>query len=329
MSSQILIFLAILACAGVSFLMSGMEAGVLALSPLRIRQLKRAGNKRAELLLGYLQRPENFLWTILIGNTIANFAVISSVVIILLKSLPGPVLLRIGSFVLFAFLFYVFCELLPKMLFRIYPNRLCLVLVGPFRIIHFILMPIVALVAWFSRWLLRWTGGKRFTGNIFGGRDELRFLVQESAQALTSEEKAMINRVLDLQSLTLRHITIPLAQATAVNVQTPMHEVLRLGRDTGRTRFPVWKMEGGRQRVLGIVSLKTLLYSPELDPEKPAGNYIKPALYLNEGLRLEDALHRLRRSGQRIAIVLGRDHREIGIVTLQDILKTIFGEVSL
>ena len=56
----------------------------------------------------------------------------------------------------------------------------------------------------FSRLLLRWTGGKVFTGHLFGNREELRLVMQESAQAFTSEERAMINRVLDLQTLTVR-----------------------------------------------------------------------------------------------------------------------------
>ena len=59
------------------------------------------------------------------------------------------------------------------------------------------------------------------------------------------------------------------------------------------------------------------------------GDYVKPALFLDEDLRLEVALRRMQRSGQRLAIVLGRDRREIGIVSLQDMLKVIFGEVSL
>jgi CBS domain containing-hemolysin-like protein len=62
---------------------------------------------------------------------------------------------------------------------------------------------------------------------------------------------------------------------------------------------------------------------------KTAADYVRPALYLDEDLRLEVALRRMQRSGQRLAVVLGRDRREIGIVSLQDILKVVFGEVSL
>jgi CBS domain containing-hemolysin-like protein len=75
--------------------------------------------------------------------------------------------------------------------------------------------------------------------------------------------------------------------------------------------------------------MATLLYQPDVDVSKTAADYVRPALYLDEDLRLEVALRRMQRSGQRLAVVLGRDRREIGIVSLQDILKVVFGEVSL
>jgi len=72
-----------------------------------------------------------------------------------------------------------------------------------------------------------------------------------------------------------------------------------------------------------------LLYSTSLDPTAPAGKFIQPAIYLEEDLRLELALRRFQRSGQRLAIVLSRDRREIGILSLQDILKVLFEGAGL
>jgi CBS domain containing-hemolysin-like protein len=75
--------------------------------------------------------------------------------------------------------------------------------------------------------------------------------------------------------------------------------------------------------------LNSLLFQPDLDTNKPVGNYMKPALFLSEDMRVEVALRRMQRSGQRLGIVLGREGHEIGLLTLQDVLKVIFGEVSL
>jgi putative hemolysin len=329
MTTNPLIWTAFIACLAVSFVLSGMEAGVFALSRLRIRQQMRAGKASAKVLHEYLENPENFLWTILVGNTVANFLILGWLVVKLHAALGNSRVLFVVVFSVVVFLFYAFFDLLPKMLFRMYPNRLCVLLARPFRFLHLILRPLVALVETFSGVLLRWRGGKVFTGHLFGNREELRLVMQESAQAFTSEERAMINRVLDLQTLTVRQAMKPLDQAVAITAQTPVSAALLLCRKRGLTRLPVWESRDGGQRIIGLLALNTMIYQAALDMSKPVGDYVKPALFLNEDLRLEVALRRLQRSGQRLAIVLSRERRELGILTLQDVLKVLFGEVSL
>jgi CBS domain containing-hemolysin-like protein len=324
------VFIAILFVASVvlSFLFSGMEAGVLALSRLRIRQMLRAGNPNARILLDYLERPEDFLWTILVGNTLTNFVAVGLLVYVLQRWLgQWPVLLLV-SFLALMFLFYAFCELLPKMLFRLFPNRLTLAIARPFRVIHVVLSPLVKLLAAVSQVFLK-KDGRAFMGHLFGSREEMRLVMQESAHGLTSDERQMINRVLDLQNRTVRDIAIPMDKIATINTQTRMGAALKLSQETRFSRFPVWREEGNQRRIVGVVSLRPLVFQAELDAEKPAGDYVKPALYMEENLRLEEALRRMQRSGERLAIVLGHGQREVGIVTLQDILKVIFGEVRL
>src|SRR5262245_38673584 len=95
----LMLFGLLFACGvGFSFLLSGMEAGVLALSQYRIRSLMRTGLRRARLLNSYLEKPENFLWTILVGNTLATFAVLSVSVVVLLDIANGRVLLFLVAF---------------------------------------------------------------------------------------------------------------------------------------------------------------------------------------------------------------------------------------
>ena len=316
-------------CVALSFFLSGMEAGVFALSRLRIRHLMREGNHRAKALLGFLENPENFLWTIMVGNTLANIGVVSIGVMWLYGWLrPWPWLLVI-LLIVGILIFYAACELLPKMVFRHYPNRLCMTLAVPFRLVHVALKPLIAPMAWLSRLLLRWSGGRRFTGHLFGNRDELRLVMQESAQALTSEERTMINRVLDLQNLTVRHVTTPLSQVISVTIHTPVKEVLALARGRDINRLPVWREEGGQRRIAGLLSLWSLLYAESPGEKSTAGDFLKPAVYLDDEVRLELALNQMQRTGQRLAIVLDRNRAEIGIVSLRDILKVIFGEVRL
>ena len=329
MNPNVLISIGFVFCLCLSFLMSGMETGVLSLSRIRIRQMRREGNRRAEILQGYLEKPDTFLWTILVGNTIANFILLAIIAVTLHDWLSGHAAIALIIFLVAVFVLYALCELLPKMLFRQYPNRLSLMAVAPFRLVSFVLAPIVAFISWVSNRMLRVKGVGQMSGTIFGNRDELRFAFQESVHGLTSEERVMITRVLDLQNLTVGSITIPFERVMSVHAQTPMKQALALSRENRHTRFPVMQSEKGRPHVLGILSLKRLIYSVDMDSERPASEFLKPALFFEEHVRLEEALRRMQRSGQRMAIVLGRDRREIGIVTLQDILRTIFGEVSI
>jgi CBS domain containing-hemolysin-like protein len=120
-----------------------------------------------------------------------------------------------------------------------------------------------------------------------------------------------------------------IGQAVTIQTETPARDILALCRDKGFTRLPVWEQRNGSRRIVGFVSCNTILYQSGLDPARAARDFLKPALYLDEDLRLEVALQRLQRGGQRLAIVLGRDRRETGILTLQGVLRVIFGEVSL
>lgn len=329
MELKIFIALGLLGCLGLSFVLSGMEAGVFALSRLRIRQQMRAGNASARVLHQFLENPENFLWTIVVGNTLVNFVVIGWFVSVL----HGQVALRSGWFALWfclvVFIFYTFFDLLPKMVFRTYPNRLCLLFARPFRGLHLGLRPLVAVMEWGARWLLRWSGGKKFSGHLFGNREELRQAFQESEQVFTTEERTMISRVLDLENATVRHITKPLAEAVTISAEAPVAAAMRLLRESGHTRLPVWQDRDGAPRIAGLVSAETLLFGAPVEATRKVAEVITPGLFLTEDLRLDAALERLQRGGQRLAVVLSREGREIGIVGLEDILKTIFGEVRL
>ncbi len=329
MAPETFIWLVFFSCLLLSFVLSGMEAGVFALSRLRIRQQMRVGRLSARALHRYLENPENFLWTILVGNTVANFFILGWLVVVLRHWVGGHPFWFIVAYAAAAVLLYAFFDLLPKMLFRQFPTRLCLALARPFGVLRWVLRPLVAAVEWCSELLLRWRGGKVFTGHLFGNREELRLVMQESSQGLTSEERLMINRVLDLPSLTVRQAMSPLEQAATVSAQTSIREVFDLVRQRKVTRLPVWEIREGVRRIIGLVQADLLLFQSGLDLARPVSEHLKPALYLEEDLRLELALRRMQRSGQRLAVVLGRDRREIGLLSFEDVLKVIFGQVSL
>jgi putative hemolysin len=316
-------------CLGASFLLSGMEAGVFALNRLRIRRLARGGKRSAQILNRFLEKPEKFLWTILVGNTLANFIILGWILVELRAWFLGQTLLVVALFTVSVFLFYVFFDLLPKMLFRAHPNSLCLSAARVFRVVNFLLSPLVLIVEEVSKTILRWTGGQVFKGQLFGNREELRAVMRESGQALTDDEHNMVNRILDLQNLSVGQVARPLAEMVAVEAQTPLREAIARAREKNLSRLPVWETRDGRRRIAGLLEIGPLLYRETLDLDQPASAGMIPAVFVNEGIRLEVALRLMQRAGQRVAIVLSRERAEIGLVAVKDILKVMFGEMKL
>jgi putative hemolysin len=329
MTSNTLASIILALCLFLSFLLSGMEAGVFALNRLRVRRLARAGRPSAKFLNQSLENPEKFMWTILVGNTLANFLILGFALAKLHAWFVGNDILIIILFAVTVFLFYALFDLLPKMLFRALPNSLCLSTANIFRILYSALSPLVLVVEGVSNIILRWTGGRAFTGQLFGNREEMRALMQESGQALTGDKRLMINRVLDLQNFTVRQIATPLAKVATVEKETPVGSAIALAREKKFFRFPVWEMRDGKRRITGLLSLGPLLFRNDLDPAKPVSGYMTPALFVNENMRLEIALRLMQRAGHRLAIVLARNGAEIGVLSLEDILKVLFGEVKL
>jgi CBS domain containing-hemolysin-like protein len=134
---------------------------------------------------------------------------------------------------------------------------------------------------------------------------------------------------MELQYRTVGQVARPLSLADTVNVDTPVAELLRLCRDRGHTRLPVWDSGKEKARIVGVVSLKNILYDEPDSGRTKVGDYLRPALFMEENLRLEDALRRLQRSGMPLAIVVNSARQERGIVTLSDVLGGVFGEVVL
>ncbi len=327
-------------CLGLSAFLSGMEAGLDELSRLRLRRKAREGDEKAVRLQEYLDHPEDTLWTILVGNTLANLLALLTMLFLLqymmgmesagqLVQLNGAAVTYWLLFLFFALLFFTLCELLPKMLFRKYPDRLCLALVRFFGVASLAFNPLVSVLRSVSRFILFITGGRELQDHLFGSREELRQMMTESGHGLTEDERAMIDRVLDLQKIPVRDLSIPLEDMPDITIDTPLGNLMGDHATQAFTRLPVWRETNGRRRIVGVVNLRRLIFAPEEDWQRPVGDFLESALYQDEDVPLQKLLSLMQRSGQRVVIILDKRRRELGIVSLPDILRNIFGEVKV
>ncbi len=314
---------------GIAGLLSGMETGVFALSRFRIRRLARLGNRRALRLQRFLEHPENFLWTILLGNILAIWMVITVITHRLERWFGSNSLLFMATVLAVLFLLHIFVDLLPKLLFRRFPNRLSLAGVGGFRLLHGCLAPMVAVVEGLSRRLTRLAGAPAMSGRLLGSRAELRHAIKESTTALSTEELTIVSRILDLQNLRVRDVMTPMDKSATLDARRTVADLLNLVRERHVSYVPVWKETGSVRRILGVVLLASLLFEEARDPSTPLELLVRPALFVDESARLEDALRMMQRARQRLGVVLGPQRTEIGVITLNDILRAMFGEVRV
>ena len=320
----ILKIILLIASSVISFIFSGIEAGVYSINRSRIKKQMREGDKGASLLLNFQRDPKNFYFTVLLGNTIAN-GVFAVVLVLLLKEISTGVLFW-SLFLLCVFTLFTFCDLLPKKLFSRFPDKLSLTVARPFRAVQITLSPFVRLTQALFGNTLAGAIDQPLAKRLFRSREELKKLMQDSDDSLSDEERIMISQVLRLSERTLGQAAIPLNLSVTASADSPISSVVDLCRNHRIARVPIWKFVGGQRKVVGVVTMKTSLYREDYNDSKPAGEYMQPALFLPADLKLEAALKRMQRSGQWLAIVTSESQKEAGIVSLQDILKVVFSD---
>ncbi len=309
----------------ISFIFSGIEAGVYLINRSRIKKQVREGDQGASLLLNFQREPGNFYFTVLLGNTIAN-GVFAVMLVLLLKKISSGALFW-SLFLLCLFSLFTICDLLPKKLFSQFPDKLSLAVARPFRVTQFLLTPLVSLIQALFGNTLADAVGQPLAKRIFNNREELRKLMEDSDDGLSEGERTMISQVLRLSERTLGQAAIPLNLSVTASADSPISSVIALCRDHRIARVPIWKFGGGQRKVIGIVTLKTSLYREDFDSDKSASEYLQPALFLPADLKFETALKRMQRSGQWLAIVTSESQKEAGIVSLKDILKVVFSDL--
>ena len=316
-------------CGGLSFLFSGIEAGFLALNPVRIRRLAHSNYSAAKALKSHLDDPDPFLWTILIGNTVANFGLVGCFVVLMQQLQPLPLLVRLGLCLVAFFGFYTLLDLLPKMLVRRFPNRITIFLTYPFELFYAILSPLVSLVSRLTPKSHSPQSKHPAYKTPFQNRDDLRKIMQESASSLTIDERTLIARVMALQDRTVQTLMNGFDPALSVTPKHSIKEAAAVCHTKSRSRILIRSNRSGKWSTVGIFNLKQILYTENINSSEPIQKFTVPVTILRAETTLDDALQQMKATGQRLAIVVDSQQREVGVVSINDILRSIFSEMNL
>ncbi len=303
---------------------SSAETALTTVNKMRVRTLAEAGHKQAVTLTKVIENPSKMLSTILVGNNIVNLSA-SSLMTTLTMQMFGSKAVGIATGVL-TLLILVFGEITPKTLSTIYSEQIALKYAKIIYILMVVFTPVIFFVNQLSLgvlMLLRIDPNKKRDPIT---EDELRTIVEVSHEegVIETEEKKMINNVFDFGDSLAKDIMVPRIDMVMVEVDATYEEVIALFREERFTRVPVY--EDTTDNVIGIINMKDLILFDK-DEAFSIRDFLREPLYTYEFKKTAELMVEMRKTFNNIVIVLDEYGATAGLITLEDMLEEIVGEI--
>jgi putative hemolysin len=307
-----MIWLLVIACWLVSFFFAGIEAGLLALDPIRLRTRAKNGDAAALRLEKLLRNPERLLITVLL---LTNAADIIALIILTQRLWQSLGLAGYLLAILISLPVYLFgLNVLPKSLFRRFPLRAVARFSHLLEVAIKVLWPILAIGEWFARHVL--VRGKSVP-RLFAGREELKQITTQSERGgvLSSAERAIIHNVVDFTSVKVRDVMVPLAKTISLPLDETPDRALQLSEQSGIDRFPVMD----NSRPVGLINVFDILVDTAV--RQNLREYMRRIITASENESAYRVVRRLRAARIGLAAVIDPCHQFTGIVALEDLVR--------
>ena len=318
---QIIILLILLA---LSAFFSSNETALMSVNKIRLRSLADEGNKRAAMALDILEnQTPKLLSAILSGNNSVNISA-SSLATTLAYSFGGYMVSIVT--VILTILILIFGEITPKNYATINSEKITLRYIPVFKFLMTIMTPVIFIINLFSRGVMRLMRVDPDAASKAMTEEELRTIVDVSHEdgVIESDEKEMIYNVFDLGDATAKDIMVPRVHVTFADVASTYDELIDIFREDKFTRLPVYK--DSQNNIVGIINMKDLLLYDK-DTEFVIDNFLRKPHFTYERKSISDLLVEMKDSTFNIAIVLDEYGDMAGLITLEDILEEIVGEI--
>jgi len=307
---------------------SAAETALTSLGRIRIRHLAEDGNHAAQQLQQMLSNPGDFLSTILFINNVA---------VIVASTLTADLTIKLAKFnsaeavttAALSIVILIFCEITPKTIAIRNAERWALRLAGPVRGLTWVLGWLVRMLAAIPPQIMRLFGGGNLPKSPFVTEEEIRMLVgtAEEEGVIEEEEKQMIHSIFEFGDRTAREIMVPRVDIKATAKDTPIMEVIDLMLRVGHSRIPVF--EETIDNIVGTVFDRDLFkYAREGETDVPLNEAVRPAYPVPESKKLDELLRELQQERMQMAIVVDEYGGTAGLVTVEDIVEEIVGEIQ-
>jgi putative hemolysin len=296
---------------------AGSEIAFISVNRIRLRLLAEKKQRSAMLVQRLLKKPQNLLITTLVGTNISYVVGTALLSLFIYRLLGSDKELMVTLIMAPAAL--IFSELIPKALFRQRANQLVLKLADVFNVISKILYPVILIITSLARLLLMPFGRKREAEKSpFVNREELMYLIAEGERegVLNGYEASIVCKIFDLGRTKVRKIVIPFNRIVSLSSESTVGQLKAIARKTHFSRFPIYQQYPSNLR--GLVNILDTLF--ETDDNRKIIEFIRPAFFLNAEENIDDALFKLQSKNQSMAIVVDENKKNIGIVTMEDLV---------
>jgi magnesium and cobalt exporter, CNNM family len=311
-------------CLLVEAFFSGSEMAVVAADRLKLRRMASAGSRGARILMHFLEQPQRLLATTLAGT---QLAVVTSTIVVTTVLMGHPTLAPHAELLTIGILspvLLIFGEVVPKTLFQQNADRIAPRVAWPLALASVIFAPLVFVMSRFTQAVTRLFGIAEQRSVIT--REELELLLRAPTAEgeITEGERKMITRIFDFGETTVYDVMLPLSEVFALPDDASLDEAVREVQEKRHTRIPIYKER--IDQIIGVVHSFDLLKAA--GKQGTVGELAKPCIYVPEGQAAVDLLVRLQRERQGMAVVVDEYGGATGIVTIEDILEEIVGEIE-
>lgn len=302
---------------------SSAETSLVSVNKIRMRTLADEGNARARLVLKILDNQAKMLSAILIGNNLVNTAA-ASIATTIAYSFGGAAV-GVATFVI-TLLILIFGEITPKTMATERSERMSLAYAPVISTLMMLLTPVIVFINAFSFVILRLFGAGKDTGQQTLTESELRTIVDVSHEegVIEKDEKEMINKVFDLGDAKAKDVMVPRVHVVMAKRDSTYQDLIELFRKEQFTRIPIY--DDSVSNIIGFVNMKDLLLYQDLD-HFDIEKILRKPYFTYENKSVSDLLFEMKHSTFNLAIVMDEYGEMVGIITVEDIIEEIVGDV--
>lgn len=321
--------LVLLALVGLSAFFSSAETALVTVNKIRIRNLIDEGDRRAITLSKLIEDQGKMLSAILIGNNIVNISASSLSTLMVTRWLAGTGLAAFAAGIstgVLTLTVLVFGEITPKTCATIHSEKIALAYAPVIYGWMIAATPLIYIMNHLSMgilFLMRVSPEDRSDAYT---EEEIRTIVEVSHEdgVIEPEERKMINNVFDFGDATAKDVMVPKVDMSFLNVTASYHEMLELYKENKYTRYPVY--EESTDNVIGMINVKDLLIYEDKE-HFDSRNIMREVLYTHEHKKTSDIMLEMKQSSTNLAIVLDEYGVTSGMVTMEDLLEEIIGDI--